>query len=254
MSGNGYVYFVGAGPGDPDLLTMRAATLLRDADVVLYDALVSDEILACVRRGAQRFCVGKRAGTPCIAQDEINRMLVALCRKNRRVVRLKSGDPAIFGRLAEEIAAVRTAGFAYEIVPGITTAFAAASCAGIPLTERGRARRVQFVTAHMRAGEALNLDWASLADPQCTLVFYMGRGAAKDIAYHLISHGLAAETPVLLMTDASRPSEESLVVPLAAMALGVEQLPSKAPLIAIIGDVVSGIPASQSVPRTRAAY
>ncbi|HXJ00568.1 MAG TPA: uroporphyrinogen-III C-methyltransferase, partial [Micropepsaceae bacterium] len=149
------VFFVGAGPGDPDLLTVRALKLLRDADVVLYDALVSDAIIDMIPRAAQSFPVGKRAGAHCITQSEINRMMVRLAGPGRTLVRLKGGDPAIFGRLAEEIDALQQAGISFAIVPGITTASAAAAASGIPLTMRGSAARVQFVAAHARAGGEL---------------------------------------------------------------------------------------------------
>ena len=253
MSAQGHVSFVGAGPGDPDLLTVKVLKRLRSADVVLYDALVSEEILGIVRRGAQRFAVGKRAGTPCVAQREINRMLVALCRKGRHVVRLKGGDPAIFARLGEEIEAVTKAGFAFDIVPGITTASAAAAYSGIALTERGFARRVQFVTAHARAGVALELDWASLADPDSTSILYMARAAAHEISQRLMERGLSKDTPVLLMTDVSRASQCHYRTRLADMAGDMHRLPSAAPLIVIIGSVVDTRRGSQETVSSIAA-
>lgn len=231
------VTFVGAGPGDPDLLTVRALRLLQEADIVLYDALVSAEILALIRKGAQRICVGKRAGGHSIAQDAINRLLVKLARQGRHIVRLKGGDPTLFGRLGEEIAALQQAGLAFEIVPGITTASAAAARAGISLTERGRARRVQFATGHLRAGDGNAIDWRALADPQTTTVVYMGREAAAEISRAFIDAGLAPGTPVLLIANASRADEVQRAADLARLVDAVGSMPSGAPLILVIGDV-----------------
>jgi uroporphyrin-III C-methyltransferase len=248
----GSVTFVGAGPGDPDLLTLRALKLLQSADVVLYDALVSEEILGCIRRGAQRFAVGKRAGTSCVQQGEINRMLVALCASGKHVIRLKGGDPAIFARLAEETAALREAGYDFDIVPGITAASAAAAGAGVSLTERGIARRVQFVTAHARRDEPLKLDWASLADSAATTVLYMAREAAGRISAELIARGLDAKTPVLLMTDASRKTQQHLTVTLGEIEKGMTVLPVSAPLIAIFGAAMAEVK-EIAIPRQAAA-
>ena len=238
------VFFVGAGPGDPDLLTVRALKVLRDADIVLYDALVSDAILDLIPPGAQSFPVGKRAGALCITQDEINQMLVRLARPGQILVRLKGGDPAIFGRLAEEIAALQDAGISFAIVPGITTASAAAAASGIALTLRGSARRVQFVTAHVRAGEELVLDWRSLADEQATTVFYMARQSAARIAERLIAHGLRASTSVLLMSDVSQASQMRMCVCLSEMPEAVKKFPPGAPLIVLVGEVTAAVPKS----------
>lgn len=231
------VYFVGAGPGAPDLLTVRALRLLQEADIVLYDALVSAEILAIIRKGAQRICVGKRAGRHSMAQGAINRLLVKLARQGRRIVRLKGGDPTLFGRLAEEIAALREAGLAFEIVPGITTASAAAARAGFSLTERGIARRVQFVTGHLRAGDGDTIDWRALADPQTTTVVHMGREAAAEISRAFVDAGLAPGAPVLLIANASRADEVQRVADLATLVDAVRSMPSDAPLMLVIGDV-----------------
>jgi|RhiMethySRZTD1v2_1073278.scaffolds.fasta_scaffold607310_2 uroporphyrin-III C-methyltransferase len=233
------VLFVGAGPGDPELLTVRALNALRAADVVLYDALVSDAILDLIPRGTCRLCVGKRAGARCITQDEINGLLVRLAKPGRALVRLKGGDPAIFGRLAEETAALEEAGIAFSIVPGITAASAAAAASGIPLTLRGASRRVQFVTAHARAGEELRLDWRSLADASATTVFYMARTSAPEIARRLIEHGLNANTSVLLMSEVSRDGEMRLRVSLAELSQAVHAFPPDVPLIILVGDVTS---------------
>lgn len=239
MNANPQVFFVGAGPGDPDLLTVRALKLLREADIVLYDALVSDAILDLIPRQTQRSSIGKRAGARCITQDMINRMLVQLARPGRRLVRLKGGDPAIFGRLGEETAALQTAGIPFAIVPGITAASAAAAASGIPLTLRGSARRVQFVTAHARAGEALQLDWRSLADASATTIFYMARQSARLIAENLMAHGLPAITPVLLMSDVSHGSEMRLRVALSGLPEAVKHFPPEVPLVILVGEVTS---------------
>ena len=233
------VLFVGAGPGDPDLLTVRALKVLETADVVLYDALVSDAILDLIPRTARRISVGKRAGSRCVAQGAINDLLVKLARPGRTLVRLKGGDPAIFGRLAEEIAALEDVGIPFAIVPGITTASAAAAASGIPLTLRGAARRVQFVTAHARAGEALQLDWRSLADATATTVFYMARQSANEIAERLMANGLRPDTSVLLMSDVTHDSEMRLCVPLAEMPEAVRAFPPEVPLIILVGEVTS---------------
>lgn len=248
------VLFVGAGPGDPGLLTVRALTALQTADIVLYDALVSRRVLACARRGAHCFSVGKRAGRHCIAQDEINRVLIALCRLGRRVVRLKGGDPAIFGRLTEEITALRMAGFSFEIIPGITAASAAAASAGLSLTCRGVARRVQFVTAHARAGEDLVHDWRSLADPHCTTVLYMVRGTVEAIVEKLRRHGLPPEFPALVVAGAARATESHARTTLSDLAGTIADMPASAPLIVILGNVVreaSGM--APAIPRAIAA-
>ena len=232
--------FVGAGPGDPDLLTVRALNALKSAHVVLYDALVSDAILDLIPRGARRIPVGKRAGARCFAQSRINELLVQLVKPGRTLVRLKGGDPTIFGRLGEEIAALQDAGIPFSIVPGITTASAAAAASGIPLTLRGAARRVQFVTAHARAGEALRIDWRSLADASATTVFYMARESAAEIAQRLIEHGLRPDTSALLMSDVTHDSEMRLLVRLSDLPQAVHAFPPEVPLVILVGEVTSG--------------
>ncbi len=233
------VYFVGAGPGDPDLLTVRALKLLREADIVLYDALVSDAILDLIPRRVRRLSVGKRAGARCIAQSEINDLLVRLARPGRKLVRLKGGDPAIFGRLGEETAALRHAGIPFSIVPGITTASAAAAASGIPLTLRGCARRVQFVTAHAQSGDELHLDWQSLADPSATTVFYMARKSAAQISQRLMDHGLRPNTSVLLMSDVSHDTEMRMRVSLSELPEAAGRFPPEVPLIILVGDATA---------------
>lgn len=231
------VLFVGAGPGDPDLLTVRALKALRGADIVLYDALVGDAVLDLIPGRAKRISVGKRAGGKSVPQADINRMLVGLARPGQKLVRLKGGDPAIFARLGEEIEALREAGIAYEIVPGITAASAAVAACGIPLTLRGVARRVQFVAAHAKGGEELDLDWRSLADASATTVFYMARAWAARIARELIAHGLSPATSVLLISDVSQGSEMRLRVTLSELPQAAHAFPPQVPLLILVGEV-----------------
>jgi uroporphyrin-III C-methyltransferase len=195
---SGFVSFVSAGPGDPELLTLKAAARLGAADVVLFDDLAAGGVLDHARPGANLVAVGKRAGRPSTKQEHVNRLLVDYATAGARVVRLKSGDAGIFGRLEEEIETLRAAGIAYEIIPGVTSACVAAAHAGIPLTRRNTSRRVQFVTGADVAGQLpANLDWAALADPDATTVVYMGKRTFPALAAKLIEHGLAPDTPAL---------------------------------------------------------
>jgi uroporphyrin-III C-methyltransferase len=239
MTEKSLVYFVGAGPGDPDLLTVRALRLLRQADIVLYDALVGDAVLDLIPARARKLPVGKRAGKNSLSQADINQMLVCLARPGRRLVRLKGGDPGMFGRLAEETLALDEAGISFEIVPGITAAAAAAAASGVPLSLRGEARRVQFVTAHAQAGAALTFDWHSLADDTATTVFYMARKSARAIAANLIDHGLSPTTPVLVMSDVSRDSEMRRQALLRDLPEAVQDFPPEVPLIILVGKAVA---------------
>jgi uroporphyrin-III C-methyltransferase len=196
---SGFVSFVSAGPGEPELLTLKAAARLREADVVLYDDLASGAILDHAREGASLIAVGKRAGRPSAKQEHVNRLLIDYASAGVRVVRLKSGDAGIFGRLEEEIDALRHAGIGYEIIPGVTSACVAAATAGIPLTRRHTARRVQFITGADVTGELpKDLNWAALADPHSTTVVYMGKRTFPALAARLIAHGLSPDTPALL--------------------------------------------------------
>jgi uroporphyrin-III C-methyltransferase len=205
------VAFVGAGPGDPELLTQRAVDRLKRAEVVLFDDLGGSAVLGLAHRDAELIAVGKRAGRPSPKQDHVSRLLVAYATAGRRVVRLKSGDPAIFGRLEEEISALRDAGVAFEIVPGVSSASAAAAMAGASLTQRLLARRVQFVTGHDVRGqlpEDLNLD--ALADPRATTVVFMGKATFPALAAELTARGLPPETPAILAESVGAP-EAALV-------------------------------------------
>lgn len=205
---SGFVSFVSAGPGDPELLTLKGAARLREADVVLYDDLASGAILDLARPGANLISVGKRAGRLSTKQQHVNQLLVDYAGTNARVVRLKSGDAGIFGRLEEEIETLRAAGIGYEIVPGVTSACVAAAQAGIPLTRRNTSRRVQFVTGADVTGELpANLNWAALADPEATTVVYMGRRTFPALAAKLIEHGLVPDTPALFAESLGRADE-----------------------------------------------
>jgi uroporphyrin-III C-methyltransferase len=203
---NGKVYLVGAGPGDPDLLTVKALRAIQDADLVLYDDLVSDAILALVPPGARAANVGKRAGRPAVTQTEIHQRMIDAAREGREVVRLKSGDPLVFGRAGEEIEALRMASVDFEIIPGITAALAAAATARIPLTDRRFASKLVFLSAH-RAGEWSLDDWRSAAEGETTIAVYMPGENYLDLAAELIAGGLAEDTPVLAVENASRPGE-----------------------------------------------
>jgi len=245
----GTVWLVGAGPGDPELLTRRAERLLRSATIVFYDALVGPGVLDLIPEGVVRVSVGKRSGRHSRDQATIDQLLVRAAGDGERVVRLKGGDPAMFGRLAEEMAALTAAGITARICPGITAASAAAAAAGISLSLRGLARRVQFVTAHAARGETIDLDWRTLADSRSTLAFYMGRAAAPDIVRGLTSHGLAGSTPVLIACDVSLPTERLLRTRLDLLTLAVEAISDDRPTMILIGDAI--IDADQGVATAR---
>jgi uroporphyrin-III C-methyltransferase len=230
---SGFVSFVSAGPGDPELLTLKAAGRLRDADVVLYDDLASGAILDHARDGATLVSVGKRAGRPSAKQEHVNRLLIDYARTGARVVRLKSGDAGIFGRLEEEIEALREARIAYEIVPGVTSASVAAATAGIPLTRRHTARRLQFITGADVTGELpADLNWAALADPHSTTVVYMGKRTFPMLAAKLIEKGLSPETPALLAESLGHDDEKLVRTTIAALAEKLAQ--GAAPATAVI--------------------
>ncbi|MDP5278138.1 uroporphyrinogen-III C-methyltransferase [Sphingomonas sp. DG1-23] len=234
----GEVWLVGAGPGDPDLLTRKAERLIRAASVVFYDALVGEGVLALIPAHVRKVPVGKRSGRHSKDQGSINAFLVEAALAGERVVRLKGGDPSMFGRSMEEVAALAEIGVRARICPGVTAASAAAASAGISLSLRGLARRVQFVTAHARAGEPLDLDWAQLADPGCTTAFYMGRSAAADISRHLIAQGLDPKTPVLIACDISLASERCLRTRLDLLPLAVQAVTEGKPTLILIGEAV----------------
>ncbi|WP_439560879.1 uroporphyrinogen-III C-methyltransferase [Roseinatronobacter sp.] len=204
----GFVSFVGSGPGDPELLTLKAVARLKQADAVLFDDLSSGPVLGYARQGAELVAVGKRAGRPSPKQDHVSRLLVDYALGGARVVRLKSGDPGVFGRLEEEITACRAANIGFEVIPGVTSASAAAAAAGIPLTRRLNARRVQFVTGHdVRGALPEGLHMAALADPLAMTVVFMPKRTFPELAEALIGAGLPSHTPALLAENVSHPDQ-----------------------------------------------
>lgn len=232
------VYLVGAGPGDPELLTLKAARLLGGADVVVYDRLVGEGILDLAPARARRIYVGKAAGRPSMTQAQINRLLVNLAAPGRRVVRLKGGDPFIFGRGGEEALHLLRHGVRVEIVPGITAALGCAAAAKVPLTYRGIATGVRFVTGHCREGWWLDLDWQSLADPNTTLVFYMGLAHLGEITARLRAAGLSPATPALAIAEGTTARQRELRAPLGQLDAAVAAAGFDSPVIFIIGPVV----------------
>ncbi|MDP3175532.1 MAG: uroporphyrinogen-III C-methyltransferase [Phenylobacterium sp.] len=233
----GRVWLVGAGPGDPELLTIKALRVLQGADVVVHDGLVPAEILDLAPPAARRISVAKRKSRHSYAQDEINRMLVAFARDGLEVVRLKGGDPFIFGRGGEELEACRAAGVECGVVPGVTAALAAGAAAGAPLTHRGAAQAVTFVTGHAATGEAPDLDWPSLARANQTVVIYMGLSTSGPIAERLIAAGRAAATPALIVVDASRANEQRIITTLGGLAQAAEGLDG--PALLLLGEAMA---------------
>lgn len=234
----GMVWLVGAGPGDPELLTRKAARLIGQATVVFHDALVGPDMLELADPAARLVHVGKRSGRHSKDQATIDRLIVDAALAGDRVVRLKGGDPAIFGRATEELSACRAAGVPVAICPGITAASASAASLGASLTLRGMARKLVFVTAHARAGEALDLDWSALADPEATLAIYMGKAAAGDVSRNLISAGLPGDTPVALVENASLPDERRIVTRLDLLPLAARAGLGSGPALLLIGTVL----------------
>lgn len=235
----GKVFLIGAGPGDPDLLTVKALRLLQTADVVVFDRLVSPEIMALIPAQTRRVDVGKLPKCHKLPQDEINALLVDLAGQGLVVARLKGGDPLIFGRGSEEAADLRAAGITVDYVPGITAAQGAAASTGVALTHRGLATGVRYVTGHRAHDAALDLDWASLANPQTTLVVYMGLANIAEIACQLVFHGLPGDIPVLAISSATTPREQRVVGQLDDIAHKLADLPEAVPVLFIIGHVVS---------------
>lgn len=235
----GRVYLVGAGPGDPELLTVKAARLLAEAQVVVYDRLVSSEVLALAGPSALMVPVGKEPKRHPVPQEEINEILIKLAVAGLMTVRLKGGDPFIFGRGSEEAQALREAGISCEVVPGITAAQGCAASAGVPLTHRGLASSVRLITGHCRNDEPLDLDWRGVADPDTTLVVYMGAANMAEISGRLLGEGLSASTPVLVVNNGTTASERRVIADLHSVAEAAEKAEFRGPVLFIIGQVVS---------------
>ncbi|WP_309644396.1 uroporphyrinogen-III C-methyltransferase [Phenylobacterium sp.] len=233
----GAVWLVGAGPGDPELLTIKALKVLQTADVVVHDGLVSEEILDLAPEAARRISVAKRKSRHSYAQGEINAMLVAFAQDGLTVVRLKGGDPFIFGRGGEELEACRAAGVECRIVPGVTAALAAAADAGAPLTHRGSAQAVTFVTGHASAGDEPNLDWEGLAKANQTVVIYMGVSTAAGISTRLMGAGRLGSTPALIVANASRANERRIVTTLAGLPAAAAEVAG--PALLIVGEAMA---------------
>ena len=236
QANSGSVILVGAGPGDPELLTLRAVRALQSADVILFDDLVSPDILDFARREARKMLVGKTGHRASCKQDDINALMISLAKAGRRVVRLKGGDPMIFGRADEEIAACRRAGIAVEAVPGITTAQGAASRLLVSLTRRGKARRVQYITGHGHDGRLpADIDWASLADPAVTTVVYMPAKTLPELVAKAVGAGLDPATPAVAVERATRPDQRVIAASIAELRRRLAAEPPMGPVIVMIG-------------------
>jgi uroporphyrin-III C-methyltransferase/precorrin-2 dehydrogenase/sirohydrochlorin ferrochelatase len=251
----GSVMLVGAGPGDPELLTLRAVRAMQSADIILYDDLVSPGVLEFARREAKKMLVGKTGHGPACAQGDINAMMIGLAKAGRRVVRLKGGDPMIFGRAGEEILACRKAGIAVEIVPGITAAQGAASRLGVSLTHRNEARRVQYVTGHAAdGGLPADLDWRSLADPTATTAVYMPVKTLPRLVASAVAGGLDPTTPAVAIARATRPDEAVVAAAIAELPARLETAALPGPVLVLIGralaDVSQGVATGASSDKT----
>jgi uroporphyrin-III C-methyltransferase len=235
----GRVMLVGAGPGAADLLTVRALRAIEGAQALLYDALVGQEILDLAPRPCLRIRTGKRSGGASMKQDEINALMLKLARRGLHVVRLKGGDPSVFGRCAEEKDYLETRGVAVEIVPGVTAASAAAAQFGFPLTHRGEARRVTFATARVQDGTVVEGGWTAGADPETTLVLYMARDSAGLAARRLMDEGRSPRTPAIAVENAGRPDARLLRADLSSLGAVVEAAAPRGPVLLVIGDVAA---------------
>lgn len=238
MRGTGRASLVGAGPGDPELLTLKAVRALREADVVLYDALIDPAILEHASPRARKIDVGKRCGRHTLNQAAINRLILEHARAGAHVVRLKGGDPFVFGRGGEELECLRAAGVPVQVIPGVTAACAAAASLGMPLTHRSVARSLHFVTGHGADGTLPPIDWQALAASQGTIAAYMASRTLGDMAARLIAAGMAGATPAVAVENASRPGERALFAPLAELPAELVTHGFHGPTLILIGDVV----------------
>ena len=234
---SGTVYIVGSGPGDLELLTLRAARLIGEADAIVYDHLIADGVLALARPDAEKIYAGKESSKHSLPQEELNQLLVRLARAGRMVVRLKGGDPFVFGRGGEEIETLVDSGIPFEVVPGVTAAAGCAAYAGIPLTHREHAHAVTFATGHLKDG-TINLDWPSLARPRLTVVFYMGVGGLAEICHQMIAHGLPADHPAAVVQNGTTRRQRVLTADLATLPEKVAAAGIRSPALIIVGTVV----------------
>ena len=239
MQKKGKVFLVGSGPGDPGLLTVKAAGLLHTADVVVYDRLVSPAILDLIPGGISKISVGKATGRHSLPQEEINELLANLAANGRSVVRLKGGDPFIFGRGSEEALFLRKRGIEFEVVPGITAATACSAYSGVPLTHRGLSRGVRLVTGHFQDDEPIDLDWRALADPDSTLVIYMGLANLDRICTALIEEGLDPSTPAAAVQDGTTAHQKSVISELVSLPIDASRAGLEPPVLIVIGKTVS---------------
>ncbi len=239
MTKKGLVSLVGAGPGDPDLLTVKALRCLQQADVVVFDRLVSDAVMALIPPGVSRISVGKSRSCHTVPQDQINHLLVDLATSGRRVVRLKGGDPYIFGRGGEEALELHHHDIEFEVVPGITAAAGVSCYTGIPLTHRGLSQGVHFVTGQLQHGDAAAIDWRCLAKPDTTLVIYMGLSNLSHICAELIAAGLDTATPAAAVHRGTQSSQQKVISTLAGLPVAVSRAGLLSPVTTIVGDVVS---------------
>jgi uroporphyrin-III C-methyltransferase / precorrin-2 dehydrogenase / sirohydrochlorin ferrochelatase len=240
----GSVTLVGAGPGDPELLTLKAVRALQSADVILFDSLVDRDVLEFARREAKKMLVGKTGYGPSCKQDDINALMVSLAKSGRRVVRLKGGDPLIFSRAGEEIAACRAAGIAVEVVPGITAAQGAAASLGVSLTHRSHARRLQYITGHDRDGQLpADIDWTSVADPSATTVVYMPKKTLSELTGRALATGLDPTTPAVAVASATRAGEISISAPISEIAAKIDAAGLKGPVLVLIGRALESVTA-----------
>jgi len=234
----GKVWLIGAGPGDPDLLTVKAARLIAQADALVYDHLVGEGIMDLARSDARLIYAGKEASNHTLPQGSINQLLVDLAREGLSVVRLKGGDPFIFGRGGEELETLVASGIPFEVIPGVTAAAGCAAYSGFPLTHRDHAQALTFVTGHLKDG-SVNLDWPALARPCHTVVFYMGIGAAAEICRQMIAHGLPSTTPAAVVRNGTLPDQQTLLATLGTLPQRISESKIKPPALIIVGSVVN---------------